>query len=182
MGHADAPSVPDGRGGESAGRPFGDLPRRKVGLSDSAVATDGTVLLTSGLGSCLGVGLYHPPAGTGGLLHAMLPEAESHPGIAQKFVVEGIDALVAELAERGAAPSGLRAKLAGAAEMLELDVSGDGQSVGARNVAAAERALARHDVPIVAADTGGNRGRSLRFDTAEGRLHVVYAGGESAVL
>lgn len=65
--------------------------------------------------------------------------------------------------------------------MLRLDVD-DEASVGSRNVAAAERALARLDVPIVAADTGGHRGRSLRFDTAAGKLHVVYADGDSAIL
>ena len=181
MGSADAPTVQDRSDGTAVNVPHGDVPRLKVGLSDATVATDGSALVTSGLGSCLGVALYHPSVGAGGLLHAMLPEADGHPGVEQKFVVEGIDALVADMADAGAPPSGLRAKLAGGAEMLQLDVD-DEASVGSRNVAAAERALAELDVPIVAADTGGHRGRSLRFDTAAGRLHVVYAGGDSTVL
>lgn len=181
MGPADAPAVPACTDGTAVNVPRGDVPRRKVGLSDATVATDGSALVTSGLGSCLGVALYHPGVGAGGLLHAMLPEAQGHPGVEQKFVVEGIDALVSDLADAGAPPSGLQAKLAGAAEMLQLDVDG-GASVGSRNVAAAERALAELDVPIVAADTGGHRGRSLRFDTAAGQLHVVYAGGDSTIL
>lgn len=181
MGPADAPAVPGHPDGTAVNVPREDVPRRKVGLSDATVATDGSALVTSGLGSCLGVALYHPSVGAGGLLHAMLPEANGHPGVEQKFVVEGIEALVADMADAGAPPSGLQAKLAGAAEMLQLDVN-DEASVGSRNVAAAERALAGHDVPIVAADTGGHRGRSLRFDTAAGQLHVVYAGGDSTVL
>ena len=182
MGPADAPTASGGSNGGCDGRPVGEVPRRKVGLSDAAVATDGSALVTSGLGSCLGVAVYHPTAGIVGLLHAMLPEARTHPGADAKFVVEGVEALVADLAAAGAEPDGLRAKLAGAAEMLDLDVDTDGGSVGSRNVAAAERVLAEQDVPIVAADTGGNRGRSLRFETATGRLHVVYAGGEGTIL
>ncbi|WP_435063392.1 chemotaxis protein CheD [Halobaculum sp. EA56] len=156
--------------------------RRKVGLSESGVATDGAALVTSGLGSCLGIALYHPATGVGGLLHAMLPSANGRPGVDEKFVVEGIDALVADLREAGADPAGLDAKIAGAAEMIDFDASGDGGSVGQRNVAAAEAALAERGIPVVGADTGGDRGRSLRFETDTGALHVSYAGGDGTVL
>lgn len=183
MTSADAGPTPTGVGCERDDVPDpGDVPRRKVGLSDAAVATDGSALVTSGLGSCLGVALYHPGSGAGGLLHAMLPEARAHPGEDQKFVVEGVEALVAALADAGVPPSGLRAKLAGAAEMVEFDRGESTPSVGRRNAAAAERVLAANDVPVVAADTGGHRGRSLRFDTADGRLRVAYAGGDARVL
>ncbi|MFC7097315.1 chemotaxis protein CheD [Halobaculum marinum] len=146
------------------------------------VATDGAVLVTSGLGSCLGVALYHPTTGVGGLLHAMLPEAADRPGADEKFVVDGIDALVDALAAAGAPPDGLHAKVAGAAQMIEFDLGEDAGSVGERNVAAAEAALADRDIPLVDADTGGARGRSLRFETDTGTLHVSYAGGETIVL
>ncbi|QLG61020.1 chemotaxis protein CheD [Halorarum salinum] len=176
----DSPSNRSGCGYDG-GSP-NDVPRRKVGLSDAAVATDGSALVTSGLGSCLGVAVHHPSAGAGGLLHAMLPEASDHPGVDQKFVVQGVEALLAALADEGAPPDGLRAKLAGASEMIEFDRGPSAPSVGRRNVEAAERVLAANDVPVVAADTGGHRGRSLRFDTADGRLRVAYAGGDTRVL
>lgn len=156
--------------------------RRKVGLSDAGVATDGETLVTSGLGSCLGIALYDPTTGVGGLLHAMLPAAEGRGGLDQKYVVEGIDTLVADLDDAGADPTELRAKLAGAAEMIEFDMGSDTDSVGARNVDAAETALAHRQIQIVDSDTGGSRGRSLRFDTDTGALSVSYAGGETTVL
>lgn len=123
-GSADAPAVPDGSDGTGVNLPHGDVPRRKVGLSDAAVVTDGSALVTSGQGSCLGVVLYHPSVGPGGLLHAMLPESRGHPGAERKFVVEGVDALVTGMVDVGASPSSLRAKLADAAEMLRLDADG----------------------------------------------------------
>lgn len=183
MSDAVSPSDSPPAGGSSSPS-FGETsaPRRKVGLSDAAVATDGAVLVTSGLGSCLGVALFHPATGVGGLLHAMLPAAGDRPGADEKFVVEGIDALVEALAAAGADPDALRAKVAGAAKMIEFEVGEDAGSVGERNVAAAEAALAERGIPLVAADTGGDRGRSLRFETADGALLVSYAGGETVAL
>lgn len=156
-------------------------PRRKVGLSDAHVATDGATLVTSGLGSCLGVALSDPDAGVGGLLHAMLPAAEDRPGADEKFVVEGTDAVLEAMRAAGADPGAVEARIAGAARMIDFD-AGETGSVGERNVAAAERTLADRGIPLVAADTGGDRGRSLRFDTAAGTLHVSYAGGDRVVL
>ncbi|MFC7135870.1 chemotaxis protein CheD [Halobaculum litoreum] len=112
----------------------------------------------------------------------MLPEAADRPGDDEKFVVEGIDALIADLVAAGADRTALVAKVAGAAEMIAFEIGDDGASVGERNVAAAEAALAARDVPLAASDTGGDRGRSLRFETTTGSLHVSYAGGETVVL
>ena len=155
-------------------------PRFKVGLSDARVAGDGALLVTSGLGSCLGIAVYHPTAGVGGLLHAMLPAAEDHPGPDEKFVREGIAAVVAALGEEGVTDD-LRAKFAGGAAMLDLSFDAEEGSIGDRNVAAAEAALADHGVPVVATDTGGDRGRSLCFETATGRLHVTSADGAAVI-
>lgn len=157
-------------------------PRLKVGLSEAVVADDGATLVTSGLGSCLGIALHDPTAGVGGLLHAMLPAADGRPGAPEKFVVDGIDATIDAMTDAGADPDGLRAKIAGAAEMIEFDANGGDGSVGDRNVAAAGAALRERGIPVDGADTGGDRGRSLRFDTATGALHVSYAGGETIVL
>ncbi|ESP89522.1 chemoreceptor glutamine deamidase CheD [Candidatus Halobonum tyrrellensis] len=169
-GSVDTLAGTDAAGGE----------RLKVGLSEARVAGDGALLVTSGLGSCLGIVVYDPTTGVGGLLHAMLPAAEDHPGPDEKFVTEGVAALVAALADEGVT-DGLRAKFAGGAAMLNFSLDEDGGSIGDRNVAAAEAALADHDVPVVATDTGGDRGRSLRFETATGRLHVSSADGDAVI-
>ncbi|UIP00042.1 chemotaxis protein CheD [Halobaculum sp. CBA1158] len=168
--------------GASPSSPDASVPRRKVGLSESAVAGDDALLVTSGLGSCLGIAVYHPETGVGGLLHAMLPAADGRPGVDEKYVEEGVAALVEAVVDAGGDSTALRAKMAGAAEMIEFDRTGGGDSVGRRNVAAARAALDARGIPLVAADTGGDRGRSLRFETRSGRLHVSYAGGETVVL
>lgn len=159
---------------------LGEPNRVKVGVSEAAVGGAEDVLVTSGLGSCLGVGLYHPNADIGGLLHAMLPESADHPGPDEKFVVEGIDMLIAQLEAHDVPRSGMRAKLAGASSMLDFKT--EDQTVGEQNVEAAERRLSAYRIPIEAADTGGSRGRSLTFDPETGRLVVDCAGSDREVL
>ena len=184
MGRPDRSAATDGGvdsvGGTGRSVEARSGPRLKVGLSDARVADDGAVLVTSGLGSCLGVAVYHPTAGVGGLLHAMLPAANDHPGPDEKFVREGIDALVGALEAEGVG-DGLRAKFAGGAAMLNLSTDGEFGSIGDRNVRAAEATLAVHGIPIVATDTGGGHGRSLLFDTATGDLRVSSARGNTVV-
>ncbi|MEZ3116417.1 chemotaxis protein CheD [Halobaculum sp. MBLA0147] len=154
--------------------------RLKVGVSDAHVTDRDVVLVTSGLGSCLGVALYDPTTGIGGLLHAMLPESADHPGPPEKFVVEGIDEMLAALDRAGASRRSIRAKLAGASSMLDLET--ESASVGEQNVAAAERALDERNVPIEGSDTGGSNGRSLKFEPAAGELAVSSADGDRRVL
>lgn len=110
----------------------------------------------------------------------MLPTADGHPGPDEKSVREGVDALLASLAEAGAT-DGLRAKFAGGAAVPDLSFDEAEGSIGDRNVAAAEAVFAARGVPVVATDTGGHCGRSLRFDPATGRLHVSSADGDTVV-
>ncbi|MFB6162994.1 MAG: chemotaxis protein CheD [Halococcoides sp.] len=146
--------------------------RHAVGVAEYHVASDGSVLTTSGLGSCVGVAIYDEPDGVGGLLHAMLPSAEDRTnGTPAKFVDSGIETMLAELAAEGAAEDELGAKIAGGSDML--DFSGD--SIGSRNVEAARETLEGLDVPILAEDAGGDQGRSLRFSLEEGILEVKSA-------
>jgi len=58
--------------------------RVKVGVADYAVAESGAELVTSGLGSCVGIALVDTDAGVAGLAHAMLPEAGEGGSTANK--------------------------------------------------------------------------------------------------
>ncbi len=169
-----------GLGGRTGGGFGNEKERVKVGVSDAEVTTRDVTLVTSGLGSCLGVALYDPHSGVGGLLHAMLPESADHPGPPEKFVVDGIDQMIDDLDRAGAARRSIRAKLAGASSMLDLET--ESASVGEQNVDAAHRALDTRNVPIKNADTGGSNGRSIRFEPAEGKLFVSSADGDRRVL
>ena len=46
----------------------------RINIADMLISTDrNDLLITHALGSCLGITLYDPVAGVGGLLHVMMP-------------------------------------------------------------------------------------------------------------
>lgn len=153
--------------------------RRKVGIAEYEVASDGAVLTTSGLGSCIGVAIHDPETGVSGLAHVMMPAAaEIEGGNAAKFADTGTVLLVEELTAAGAEPDRLEAKIAGGSDML--DFSENGAGIGERNVETVRRTLSENDVSIAAEDVGGDHGRSLRFESRTGEL-VVKSANEGVV-
>jgi chemotaxis protein CheD len=151
----------------------------RVGVADWRVAANGSTLATSGLGSCVAVAVYDPDAGVGGLLHAMLPEAPAPVDTPAKYVDSGLEEMLGAMFRRGASPDNLAAKLAGGSSMLDISV---GDAVGQRNVDAAHRALDGADVQLVAAETGGNDGRSVSFSPASGEVTIDRVDSEVEVI
>ena len=148
--------------------------RVKVGIAEYEVTTDGAVLTTSGLGSCIGVALYDSMTETAGLVHVMLPAAdEMEEGNAAKFADSGTELLIEEMEAAGATVDHMQAKIAGGSDMLDFSEGGSG--IGDRNVDQVEETLGEYGIPIVGQDVGGDHGRSLRFEARTGDLVVKSA-------
>jgi len=166
--------VYDGSTAEQASESPSRAERVKVGIAEYEVTTDEAALTTSGLGSCIGVALYDPVAGTAGLVHVMLPDTDdSTDGNPAKFADAGVELLLEELEAAGADPDRVEAKIAGGSDML--DFSDDGVTIGEQNARRVRETLDRHGVPLVDEDVGGDHGRSLRFEAATGDLVVKSA-------
>lgn len=147
----------------------------RVGIAESKLASAPLRLRTTGLGSCVGVVVWDPLCKMAGLLHVMLPEAPSKPDIIlDKYADTGVQHLLEQLSEAGAATRQLRAKLAGGAQMFAA-MGSDLLKIGPRNVEAVKVALAAHRIPVLAEDTGGNVGRTIEFDALTERLEVKTA-------
>jgi len=148
--------------------------RIKVGIAEYDLSTDGAVLTTSGLGSCIGVAIHDEQAPASGLVHVMLPVAEEvDGGNPAKFADTGVETLVEELEAVGADRANMVAKIAGGSDMLDFSKNGSG--IGARNVTVVRKTLDELGIPIVEADVGGDHGRSLRLEAATGQLIVKSA-------
>jgi len=155
--------------------------RQKIGIAEYAVVTDETVLITSGLGSCLGIILYDPVRTVSGLIHVMLPTVDqARDNTPAKFVDTGIPLLIEEMAAVGANTSNLQAWIVGGSEMLQLSSNGD--SIGSRNIAMAKQLLADHGFEIVGSDVGGNHGRSIQFDPAAEAVSIRTADETTQVI
>lgn len=147
----------------------------KIGEVAFAEAPD-VVLASYGLGSCVAICLFMPKLKVGALMHALLPHPPSALQDADnpyKYVRLGIDALVNDFKVRGISPRWLVAFIAGGANMLKsasLDIPA--MRVGERNVEMAHEVLSEMQIPIIAKDVGGQRGRSVVFDPSDGIVYV----------
>lgn len=151
--------------------------RRTIGVANLVVAADGTTLVAYGLGACVAIALHDADNGVGALAHTMLPEqpadSGSEPG---KFADSAVRAMLQEMVEAGAAYASVEARLVGGASIFEIE--GLNVGVGERTVEVARDQLDTLDVPVVAEAVGGDRGRTVEFDTGSGELLIYTAAGD----
>ena len=148
-------------------------------LAASAVAGD--VLVSLGLGSCIGLALLDRRLGVAGLAHVVLPESGgSRPARSFKFADFAVPELVERVVALGGRRQMLEAALVGGASMFA--VSRSTLEVGQRNEAAVREQLAAHRIHVIAAETGGDRGRTIRVHVGSNRVTVREAGGVEAEL
>lgn len=135
-------------------------------------------LVSMGLGSCVGVALVDRDRAVAGLAHVMLPTANAAYSAPAKFADRAVPTLLASVERLGARRAQIVAVLAGGAQMFAgARVGTPGLDLGARNEAAVRAALADAGIPVRAAATGGDRGRTVRVRVGEARVSVKEAGG-----
>jgi chemotaxis protein CheD len=148
-------------------------------LAASAVAGD--VLVSLGLGSCIGLALLDRRAGVAGLAHVVLPASGgSARADAWKFADFAVPELIDRVLKLGGRRGLLEAALVGGASMFA--VSRSTLEVGQRNEAAVRELLAAARINVIAAETGGDRGRTIRVHVGCNRVTVREAGGVEAEL
>ncbi|OHB28656.1 MAG: hypothetical protein A2X84_06305 [Desulfuromonadaceae bacterium GWC2_58_13] len=148
--------------------------KQRVGISEFRVARAPAILVSYGLGSCLGIVLYDPRLQLGGLAHTLLPG--DRPGGRElrpaKHVEGAIRLMVGELLAAGSELQNLTAKLAGGANMFEAQNPAAEDRIGSRNINAGRQVLERLGIPVIAEDVGGHHGRTIELDLATGLLRV----------
>ena len=157
--------------------------RVRIGMAGCAVARDASELSTYGLGSCVAIALYDPAQRIGALGHIMLPSPALARGArgAGTFPDTAVPHMLEEMYRLGARQP-IIAKLVGGARMFATLMPQGVLSMGERNVQATREALRRAGVALVAQDTGGDFGRSVRFDTGTGVVTVQSHAREPHVI
>jgi chemotaxis protein CheD len=145
-------------------------------LATSAVAGD--VLVSLGLGSCIGLAVMDRRVGVAGLAHVVLPDSGGSDGL--KFADRAVPELVQRVLAKGGRRGMLEAALVGGASMFA--VSTPTLEVGQRNEAAVREQLEALRIPVIAAETGGKRGRTIRVHVDTTRVTVREAGGKESDL
>lgn len=147
---------------------------QEVGIADMKLVSAPTILVTRGLGSCLGIVIYEPYKKIGALAHPMLPRMEdarikSNPC---KFVDSVIPLMVEKLKEKGCIAVNLTAKIFGGAHMFSSIPQNSAFNIGARNIQVAHEVLEAKRLKVKGEDTGDNYGRTIFFDLSTGVVRV----------
>jgi chemotaxis protein CheD len=155
-----------------------------VGVSEAKVSREaGTSLVTYALASCIGISIYDPVAGVGGLLHYLLPDSRLDPVKGREhpwmFADTGIPMFFQQAYRLGAEKSRLRVIVAGGAQVLQ---STDSLEIGKKNLLAMRRIFRKSGVLLDAEDVGGSDIRTLRLEIGTGRLTVRKTGTEEREL
>lgn len=151
----------------------------RVGMAEYKAAKSPAILVTLGLGSCVGVALYESAKKIGGLAHIMLPDSslsgkrDFNPG---KFADTAIDVLISDMVKMGADPKKIVSKIAGGAQMFKIKTENNLMQIGRRNVEAVRNRLAQLNIRIIGEDVEGNYGRTIEFDCETGRLTIKTIG------
>jgi chemotaxis protein CheD len=153
-----------------------------VRMGELAVSSaSGHVLVSLGLGSCIGLALIDRRMGIAGLAHIVLPQSQGQLNDnRRKFADLAVPELLAELEDEGARKVRLEAVLVGGASMFA--VSASSLEVGQRNEAAVRDLLKQLRIPVTATATGGTRGRTIRVEVGTSAVTVREAGGKNAEL
>lgn len=142
-----------------------------VGVADIKIGQDPSVLTTN-LGSCIGVCLYNSDKKIGGMLHFMMARADAvaqkNPDFKKaKYGDSGILEMVHQLKRfHGVDVSSLKAKIFGGAKILQ-NVSLD---IGHANELIAREILKELNIRIIGEKTRGQKGYRIAFDLATGKV------------
>jgi chemotaxis protein CheD len=142
----------------------------------AASAAPGELLVSLGLGSCIGLALVDRGRTVAGLAHVVLPVSDGRPGENPlKFADLAVPELLRRVVALGARPVRLEAVLVGGASMF--GTSSNSLDVGQRNERAVRELLMGLRVPIAAAVTGGSKGRTIRVVVGAQSVTYREAGG-----
>ena len=147
-------------------------------MADLVAVKVPSLLVTLGLGSCIGLVIYDPRNKVAGMAHIMLPDSRDAGAVPKpgKFADTAVPRLLQELSSLGALPSNLQAKIAGGAQMFAFQNNSALVRVGDRNVEAVKKKLKELRIPILAEDTGLNFGRTVEFYPETGDFIIKAVG------
>ena len=145
-----------------------------VRVADLQIGGAGDQLVTVGLGSCIAIVLYDGVACVGGLAHVLLPSPalSRQDGNIAKSPHTAVPHLLRLMADGGASPRRVTARLVGGASMFAALAPPGTIQMGERNVVASRQVLNTHGIPLVGEAVGGDYGRTVRLDVSNGTVEV----------
>jgi len=142
---------------------------------------DENTRISTVLGSCVSIAVWHPLLRIGGMSHSLLP-SRGKPGkhnlamtsLDGHYADEAIELLLREIGKRHTRPAEYRVKLVGGGNMFRQPLAENAFNVAGSNVEAARALLAASGFNVHAEHVGGSGHRSVIFDLRDGSVSVKH--------
>ena len=133
--------------------------------SGEIFASDRPVEVSTVLGSCVSVCLWDPVLRAGGINHFVAPVDGAKDPLSNRYGEPAIKNLLKCMEDLGSLRRDLRCSVYGGGRVINLH-----HDVGADNIKVARKELLAEGIRVSRWDTGGDHGRSLRFNTRTGEV------------
>lgn len=136
------------------------------------------LVLEAYLGTCVGLSLYCPVSGIGGLIHLLLPESPTPYSFAQpeKYAATGVPMFINAILDAGAHRETLTACVAGGALVGPLSQHDLDLDIGGRTTEVTRQILAARGIQLERSETGGFFTCRLSLDLTTGQSTIEPAG------
>ncbi|MBV2235459.1 MAG: chemotaxis protein CheD [Sterolibacterium sp.] len=140
-------------------------------------------LISTLLGSCVAITLWHPLRRLGGMCHILLPGRLPHAGaaaaspsqpmtLAGRYAEEAFMLFDTAIARYGCQAHEYQARLFGGGNMFPGMKTFN--PIGEQNIEAAHRFITQRGMPLLEEHTGGTGRRKLLFDLESGAVRLQY--------
>jgi len=145
----------------------------------------GRTRISTLLGSCISITLWHPRKRIGGMCHYMLTERNpqnSRPAnvaLDGRYASEAFALFLQHVEAAGTRPGEYQAKLFGGANMFSGGSTGK-MDIGPRNIDYGRQLLAAKNITLIAEHVGGSGRRKLHFELWSGDVLLAFPEGSGA--
>ena len=129
-------------------------------------------LISTLLGSCVSVCLYHPQHHFGGMNHYMLTKGPVGER-SGKYGDYAINVLLQFMERACGSLAGVEGMIFGGANVVGSIGTGAGSMIGEKNIALAREMLKRHGIRVTKEQVGGNAGLKLHYKNWDNSIQVI---------
>lgn len=149
--------------------------RKFINVGEIFVAVKPTEIVTV-LGSCVAVCIYDKAEQISAMNHYLVPLWNGNGLQSPKYGNVSIPKMIENMLNIGCSIHHLEAKVFGGAKINFSDQ--EHMMVGKKNIIIAKEILQQHHIPVVAEDTGGDKGRRVMMRSDSGKVLMRYTGDE----
>lgn len=129
-------------------------------------------VVTTILGSCVTVCLFHSKYSAGAMCHCLLPSGVDGNESIYRYVDSTLPRMMQKFQDIGLPLKGMKAKLFGGAVSRIRKTSTSALLVGPANIEMARNVLRKLEIPLVAECVGGHKGYKLHFHSGTGDVYL----------